>query len=101
MTPEQFVYWLQGCLEITDPKSLGEKEIQVIKDHIALVLKKETPNRTSITIVEDKTLPPDLMKIIQQPLPGTVYAPKRCSNTTLNCGDPNCLACTLKLTVTC
>lgn len=45
MSSESFVYWLQGYFEIADPKSLGEKEIQIIKDHLALVLKKETPNR--------------------------------------------------------
>lgn len=45
MTTEQFVYWINGYFEIANPKTLGEKEIQVIKDHLALVLKKETPNR--------------------------------------------------------
>lgn len=45
MTPQDFVYWLQGYLEIQDPKTINEQQIQIIKDHIALVLKKETPNR--------------------------------------------------------
>lgn len=44
MTSEQFVFWLQGALEIMDPKSLNEQQIKVIKDHIALVLTKVTPN---------------------------------------------------------
>lgn len=43
MTPENFIYWMQGFLEIQDPKNITEQQVQVIKDHIALVLKKETP----------------------------------------------------------
>lgn len=46
MTPENFIYWLQGKLEIGDTKTLNEQEVQVIKDHLNLVLKKETPVRT-------------------------------------------------------
>lgn len=45
MTTEQFVYWLQGFLEIADPTNLNEKQIQIIRDHIGLVLDKQTPNR--------------------------------------------------------
>ena len=43
MTAEQFVYWLQGFMEINEPESIGRKETQIIKDHLALVFKKETP----------------------------------------------------------
>ena len=46
MTAENFVYWLQGMLEISNPETITKEQIQVIKDHIALVLRKETPNRT-------------------------------------------------------
>ena len=45
MTTEQFVYWLQGFMEINDPDRIGPKETQIIKDHLALVFKKETPTR--------------------------------------------------------
>jgi len=50
MNSRDFIYWLQGYLEITDPlehsnqMSLLPEQIKVIKDHIALVLEKETPN---------------------------------------------------------
>jgi CYTH domain-containing protein len=40
MTPEQFVYWLQGFLEIADSNQLTEKQIQIIKDRIHLVIDK-------------------------------------------------------------
>jgi len=49
MTPEQFTYWLQGFIEINDPKTIGEKETQIIKDHLSTVFKKVTPNSTGIS----------------------------------------------------
>lgn len=45
MTPENFVYWLQGMLEISDAKKLNKEQVSIIKDHIALVLNKVTPDR--------------------------------------------------------
>ena len=44
MTPENFCYWLQGLLEIGNPKNLDENQINTIKDHLRLVFKKETPH---------------------------------------------------------
>ncbi len=40
MTPENFIYWLNGFLEIAKPTSINEEQTQEIKNHIALVLKK-------------------------------------------------------------
>jgi len=45
MTTEQFTYWLQGFMEVADPARLGERETQIIKDHLALVFDKQTPDR--------------------------------------------------------
>lgn len=53
MTPENFVYWLQGYFEISDgcnplmrvPGLLGGDQIQIIRDHLKLVLEKKTPVR--------------------------------------------------------
>lgn len=49
MTPENFVFWLQGYFELEikagSPSGLTANQVQIIKDHIALVLKKETPLR--------------------------------------------------------
>jgi hypothetical protein len=50
MTPENFVYWLQGYFEISDgcnplmrvPGLLGGDQIQIIRDHLKLVLDKKT-----------------------------------------------------------
>jgi hypothetical protein len=43
MTPEQFVYWLQGFMEMADPKELNKTQTQQIKDHLKLVFDKKTP----------------------------------------------------------
>lgn len=37
MTPEQFVYWLQGVIEIGDVKSFDTRQTEIIKNHLALV----------------------------------------------------------------
>jgi len=50
MTQENFIYWLNGFLEISDAKKLNEKQVQIIKDHLALVFEKQTPDRTSFGI---------------------------------------------------
>jgi hypothetical protein len=45
MTAEQFVYWLQGFLEITDPDRISPRETRIIKDHLKLVFDKQIPDR--------------------------------------------------------
>jgi hypothetical protein len=42
MTPDQFTYWLQGFAEINQEAPTKE-QWEVIKDHLQLVFKKETP----------------------------------------------------------
>lgn len=49
MTPENFVYWLQGFFELSESTDLSAKQVQVIKDHLALVMKKKTPVRIATT----------------------------------------------------
>jgi hypothetical protein len=43
MTSDNFVYWLQGFFEISGNQELTKEQVQIIKDHIALVLDKKTP----------------------------------------------------------
>jgi hypothetical protein len=38
MEPINFIYWLQGFLELEDPKELSTAQVAMIKKHIALVL---------------------------------------------------------------
>lgn len=47
MTPEQFTYWLQGFIEVENPKTLNLRQTKIIKDHLNLVFKKETPKRNN------------------------------------------------------
>lgn len=42
MTAEQFAYWLQGYAELNDAPPSGE-QWQAIRDHLALVFNKVTP----------------------------------------------------------
>ena len=45
ITPDQFVYWLQGFFEMANPTALNELQTTMVKDHLALVFNKLTPNR--------------------------------------------------------
>ena len=46
MNERDFVYWLQGFLELREDKSgLTTRQVSVIQDHISLVFKKITPDR--------------------------------------------------------
>jgi len=58
----QFVYWLQGFLEMSDVDKLNTKQTQILKDHIALVLKKVTP-------IYEKSTYPDTPKMPYIPRP--------------------------------
>jgi hypothetical protein len=37
MTSRDFVYWLQGFMEIADPKALTEEQIKTVRNHINMV----------------------------------------------------------------
>ena len=43
MTERDFVYWLQGFLEVSQASTMNEQQVQIVKDHLALVLTKVTP----------------------------------------------------------
>lgn len=45
MTSVEFCYWLQGVFEVTDVKSLDEKQTQIVKDHLNLVFYHEIDNK--------------------------------------------------------
>jgi hypothetical protein len=48
MTPENFVYWLQGYLELSNVSELSKEQTQIIRDHIKLVFDKKTPTRSTM-----------------------------------------------------
>lgn len=37
MTSRDFAYWMQGLFEIGDVKTLNEKQVEIIKNHLKLV----------------------------------------------------------------
>ncbi len=41
----EFTYWLQGFLELSETKTLDERQLQIVRDHLALVFTKVTPDR--------------------------------------------------------
>jgi len=38
MTGEHFCHWLSGFLQLERPKTLSEKQVGIIEDHLILVL---------------------------------------------------------------
>lgn len=46
MTPENFVYWLQGFFELSNKGSLDYIQTQIIRDHLNLVFEKKTPTNS-------------------------------------------------------
>ena len=73
MTAEQFTYWLQGCMEIADPTRLGERETQMIKDHLKLVFDKQTPDRAPGSIDPTTTIPSPMAHTSINTIPTTPY----------------------------
>lgn len=55
MSPENFCYFLQGYLETSNPEFISAAQTQIIKDHLALVFNKVTPDRSGIEIFASKT----------------------------------------------
>lgn len=43
MNAEQFVYWLNGYLELSGAQELNAAQVKSVRDHLALVLHKVTP----------------------------------------------------------
>lgn len=63
MDEQAFCLWLQGYFEISGAKTIGEKEVKIIKDHLGLVFNKITPNREEKTGDFLKEIDDNLIKI--------------------------------------
>lgn len=51
MTPRDFVYWLNGFIEINKPESITDAQLEIIKEHLQKVVKYEQLNlNPSITL---------------------------------------------------
>lgn len=49
--PKSFVFWLQGYLELSGATTLDAQQVQMIKEHLALVLNKKTPTNYMPNII--------------------------------------------------
>lgn len=48
MTPQDFCYWLNGYFELEGQNfALNQRQIQIVKDRLKLVLDKKTPDRNN------------------------------------------------------
>lgn len=66
MTEKDFVFWLQGFVELTETDNISEKQWLVIKDHLKLVFDKKTPDRSEefkLNIKPNSTGPVDWKKV--------------------------------------
>lgn len=75
MTPEQFCYWLQGYLELTNAKEITEVQILIINDHLKEVFDKKTPDRNDL-------LRNELLKRVPNALDKNTKVGFTCSNET-------------------
>ncbi len=54
MTSQEFCYWLNGYFELGG-ETLTPEQIKIVKDHLSLTFKKETPYRViSVAVESDK-----------------------------------------------
>ncbi len=88
MTPENFVYWLQGFLEVGNPVTINKEQLRIIRDHLSLVFKKETPDRNQYTIndldkmTEEKFVPFERSPAYGNPIVFEALGPLEKSKTT-------------------
>lgn len=59
MTPENFVYWLQGHCEMNPNTPPTQEQWEMIKDHLKTVFKKETKDFGDFT--------PEITKPVYEP----------------------------------
>ena len=91
MTPEQFAYWLQGFMEMADPKELNVIQTQQIKDHLKLVFDKKTPEVSLPMIQRDEPFRPWPYTITcddDNNLPDPMTTPV-CNTTTITTNSSN------------
>lgn len=45
MTAQEFCCWLQGFMELAGPTTMTKEQVDIVRDHLQLVFRKETPVR--------------------------------------------------------
>lgn len=75
MTPENFCYWLQGWLEVSDTTNLetelDARQLKIIKDHLFLVFHKMTPHVSEHT-TQSRPRPPPSTHRREGTFPGAI-----------------------------
>ncbi len=78
MKSRDFIFWLQGYFELNDPKTIDEKTIKIIRNHVNLVFKYEIDPSYS----DDPKVQAELQAIHDGDMPDVGYV-----STILN-GEP-------------
>lgn len=74
MSPENFVYWLQGLFELDEGvKTLNEKQVKMIKEHLHYVFTKGTPAPQKESAPEKATILPTPTGALPQQAPYTPW----------------------------
>ena len=79
MTERDFVYWLQGMLELSGAETLDVRQVAIIRDHLKLVFTKATPDRTQQTVT-GPFIPIDFSQYVPK------YTPAPAEHITVTCG---------------
>lgn len=66
MKESDFVYWLQGFIELSDTDTISEKQWLMIKDHLKLVFDKKTPDRSEYKTPQSTQ---DILDALMRPKP--------------------------------
>ena len=85
MTPEQFVYWLQGFNEIRDKNAVGlsEDQWEIVREHLQTVFHKVTPERD---IIKSPDLVPNpYLHTNPTPQPNSIGTPPNWNQPTVIC----------------
>ena len=83
MTSRDFCYWLQGFLEISEVSKMTPKQLQVVKNHLAMVFKREIDPSHG-----DKTMQEELSKLHEHGYPSSlagILDAGKIYETKLNC----------------
>ena len=93
--PKAFVMWLQGFFEISGATSLDTTQVQIIKEHLALVLNKKTPTAYQVNLPTFPTGPK--CGACNKPTSEEGGVCKKCRNTSASqipiVDVPTCLTC--------
>lgn len=60
MNPRDFIYWLQGFLEVANPETITKEQVEMIKRHLSLAFIKVTETDNPPIIIPNTPYPPPL-----------------------------------------